>query len=69
MTLLVDCLACQHGDHKRHVSGSPPVTGRIGGGWQCPCTGDCAERNRIDAELEAETYRQLVDAASEGGRA
>jgi len=61
VTLLVDCIACQHGDHEGHVSGWNAVAGRFGG-WQCPCEGDCGERNRDAARALAD----LVPLPSEG---
>lgn len=45
MTLIVECIPCQGGDHERHITGWNSVPGRPGG-WQCPCRGDCGERLR-----------------------
>lgn len=40
-----DCIACQHGQHGSHIEVPGPVPEGMIGGWICPCTGDCAERN------------------------
>jgi hypothetical protein len=61
VTLLVDCAACQHGDHEGHVAGHNAVAGRLGG-WQCPCPGDCDDRYRDQAHALAD----LVPAPTDG---
>lgn len=44
MTMIHDCIPCQHGDHSGHIDTPGTVPKGMLGGWQCPCTGDCAER-------------------------
>jgi len=46
LVLLHDCIACQHGDHSEHVEHPEVAPAGMMGGWSCPCTGDCAERNK-----------------------
>lgn len=50
MTLLIDCAACQAGNHSEHdgkTCGS--IRGLIGSGRQCMCRGECESEERAAA--------------------
>ena len=40
-----ECIPCQHGSHDAHHDVvDPGIEGLIGSGWECPCRGECVER-------------------------
>ena len=67
MVLLHDCIPCQYGHHEEHQDVPGPVAEGIIGGWRCPCTGDCVERNKgrysevIEVEVDPEIERQWAE--------
>lgn len=47
MTLVHECIPCQHGNHDAHSDVvSPGIPGLIGSGQTCPCRGECRDRKQ-----------------------
>jgi len=60
MTLVHDCIPCQHGFHEEHHRIVQTVPEGMMGGQECHCEGECVERERKRRERLAET-EPLID--------
>lgn len=46
MVCLTYCHACQFGMHSEHIKDFDPAPPGVMGGAQCPCEGECVEKNK-----------------------
>lgn len=59
--VVMDCVACQFGDHAHHVEHfDPPPEGAMGGA-RCACQGECVDRPAFSArEVQAAVEAVIV---------